>query len=155
MSTMKKHPAIERHSATGKLSLLSVTPFDEDHRRLENIVGHSTWSLFKARDIGSTLELLKQHEIAVVLCERDLLPGTWIDLLEHIKPLPKAPTLVVTSRHADDRLWVEVLNLGAWDVLVKPFNHTEVIRSVISGWQHRHNQIHAPAATVSAMAAAS
>ena len=152
---MKKQLTIERQSATGKLNFLSVTPFDEDHRRLEDIVGHSTWSLFKARDLGSTLALLEKHEIAVVLCERELLPGTWIDLLEHFNPLPKAPSLVVTSRLADDHLWAEALNLGAWDVLATPFNRTEVIRSVTSGWQNWHDRIHVPATTVSAMAAAS
>jgi DNA-binding NarL/FixJ family response regulator len=60
---------------------------------------------------------LQQHEVGVVLCERDLVPGTWIDVLEHIKALTNAPSLIVASRHADDRLWAEALNLGAWDVL--------------------------------------
>jgi DNA-binding response OmpR family regulator len=36
----------------------------------------------------------------------------------------------VTSRHADDRLWAEALNLGAWDVLAKPFDPGEVVRVV-------------------------
>jgi hypothetical protein len=34
----------------------------------------------------------------------------------------------VTSRLADERLWAEALNLGAWDVLAKPFDADEVIR---------------------------
>jgi FixJ family two-component response regulator len=69
------------------------------------------------------------------VCERDLLPGTWIDVLEHVKALPRAPSLIVASRLADDSLWAEALNLGAWDVLAKPFDRSEVIRSVKSGWQ--------------------
>jgi len=86
--------------------------------------------------------LLQHHEIAVILCERDLSQETWIDVLDHINALPNAPSLIVASRIADDRLWAEVLNLGAWGVLTKPFDRKEVIRSVKSGWQHWHDRIH-------------
>jgi DNA-binding NtrC family response regulator len=152
---MKKQPAIERHSTTGRLTVLSVSPLAEDYLSLQAIICHSTWTLFKARDLVSTLALLQQHEIAVLLCERYLLPGTWIDVLEHINALPNAPSLIVASRLADDRLWAEALNLGAWDVLAKPFDRTEVIRSVKSAWQHRHDQIHMRDTAVTRMVAAS
>jgi len=37
----------------------------------------------------------------------------------------------VTSRLADERLWAEALNLGAYDVLAKPFDSTEAMRVVV------------------------
>ena len=61
--------------------------------------------------------------------------------MEHVNAMPNAPSLIVTSRLADDRLWAEALNLGAWDVLAKPFHVTEVIRSVRSAWQHWHDEM--------------
>lgn len=151
---MRMQPAIERHSATAKVSVLCLSPLDEDHLSLRAIIDHSTWMLFKAHDLASTLALLQQHEIAVVLCDRDLKPGTWISVLDHIKTLPTAPSLIVASRLADDRLWAEALSLGAWDVLAKPFNRLEVIRSVKSAWQHWY-QSHSRATPVKAMAQAS
>jgi DNA-binding NtrC family response regulator len=126
---------------TRVLSILSVSPLEEDHSSLQAIVRHSSWNQFQARDLSSATSLLQQHDIAVVLCERDLGSGSWIDLLESTRRLPHSPSLIVTSRLADDRLWSEALNLGAWDVLVKPFDRTEVIRSVKSAWQHWHNPI--------------
>jgi DNA-binding NtrC family response regulator len=137
------------------MTVLSVSPLDEDHSSLEAIIGHSKWMLLKARDLVSTLALLRQHEVAVVLCDRDLLPATWIDVLEHINAMPQAPSLIVTSRLADDRLWAEALNLGAWDVLAKPFDRTELIRSVHSAWRRWHDQIHMRATAVKVMEAAS
>ena len=120
---------------------------------MEAILGHST--LVKARDINSALVLLQKHHIAVVLCERDLVPGTWIDVLEHITTLPIPPSLIVTSRLADEHLWAEALNLGAWDVLVSsPFVPDEVIRCVKSGWRHWENQIQTRAMDIRTMAAA-
>jgi DNA-binding response OmpR family regulator len=153
---MRKESAIERHSgSTGTLTVLSVSPLDEDHSSLQAIIGHSKWVLLKARDLRSALALLQRHEVAVVLCERDLQPGTWIGVLEHIKALPNVPSLIVASRLADDRLWAEALTLGAWDVLAKPFHPTEVIRSVHSAWRRWHDQINMPTTAVTMMRAAS
>ena len=111
--------------------------------------------LFKARDINSALMLLQKHDIAVVLCERDLLLGTWIDVLEHINALPIPPSLIVTSRLADEQLWAEALNLGAWDVLAKPFDRSEVVRCVESARRHWENQIQIRATGIRKLAAAS
>jgi len=143
---MRMHPGIENKLPipvtyiTGVLTVLSVSPLDEDHSSLKAVVGHSSWRLFEAHNLSSSLELLQKHDVSVVLCERDLLPGTYIDLLEHIIAKPNAPSLIVASRLADDRLWAEALNLGAWDVLAKPFHRSEVLRSVKSGWQRWHDQ---------------
>jgi DNA-binding NtrC family response regulator len=143
---MRTQPGIERNlqilatRTTEVLTVLSVSPLEEDHSSLKAIVGHSSWRLFEAHNVRDSLVLLQEHDIAVVLCERELLPGTYIDLLEHIIAKPNAPSVIVASRVADERLWAEALNLGAWDVLAKPFDRTEVVRSVKSGWQHWHNQ---------------
>src|ERR1700692_1457763 len=151
---MKKPQAIAS-SPTGTLTVLSVSPFEEDCLSLMAIVGYSTWRLFHAHDLGSAVALLQQHEIAVVLCKRDLPSGTWIDLLESLRSLPDPPSLIVASRLADERLWAEALNLGAWDVLAKPFDRREVFRSVKSAWQHWYGQIPMRAAAMTAMNAAS
>ena len=57
-------------------------------------------------------------------------------MLEQIALLAKPPYLVVTSRLADDYLWAEALNLGAYDVLPKPFETAEVERVLGSAWLH-------------------
>jgi DNA-binding NtrC family response regulator len=158
---MTKQPAIERNSGvsaanpSGRLTILSVSPHEEDHLSLNAIIAHSKWKLFTATDLASALSLLHDHEITVLLCERELHPGTWIDVLEHITLLPHAPSLIVSSRLADDRLWAEALNLGAWDVLAKPFDHIGVIRSVKSAWQRWHDQIHSHTLAARTMSAAS
>jgi DNA-binding response OmpR family regulator len=62
-------------------------------------------------------------------------------MLDHLTLLPDPPLLIVTSRLADERLWAEALNLGAWDVLAKPFDADEVIRIIgiaCQHWEDRH-----------------
>jgi len=59
---MSKKSAIERRTpTTGTLTVLSVSPLDEDHSSLQAIIGHSKWLLFKARDLISTLALLEKR----------------------------------------------------------------------------------------------
>lgn len=142
-------------SRKGTLAVLSVSPLEEDHLSLRAIVGHSTWGLFSADRVPAALACLRQHEISVVLCESDLMPGSWIDMLNHVRDLSHPPALIVTSRLADERLWAAALNLGAWDVLTKPFDRSEVIRTVKSGWQHWYDQIQIPTPSAQVMRAAS
>jgi DNA-binding response OmpR family regulator len=61
-------------------------------------------------------------------------------MLDHAGCLPNPPLLIVTSRLADERLWAEALNLGAYDVLAKPFDKREVIRTVTAAWLHWANR---------------
>lgn len=123
------------------LTLLSVSPLQGDHISLEAIVGHSRWKLLKADGLAAASSLLLDGDISVVVCEHDLRPGTFVDVLKLIEAMPDPPSVIVTSRLADERLWAEALNLGAWDVLSKPFDRCEVIRSVKQAWEHWYRQV--------------
>ena len=136
------------------LTILSVSPIDEDHLSLQTIVGHSKWQLLKADRYFVGRKLLQEHDISVVVCERDLMPGTWIDMLGDVRAMPNPPSLIVTSRLADDHLWAEALNLGASDVLAKPFVRNEVTRSVKLGWERWRNRAERVANPVRVMSAA-
>lgn len=88
------------------------------------------------------MALLQETQISVVVCERDLDAGTWKDVLNHLTLLPQPPYLIVTSRLADDQLWAEALNIGAYDVLARPFDGTEVKRILSLAWRHWHDHQH-------------
>ena len=46
---------------------------------------------------------------------------------------------------ADERLWAEALNLGAYDVLAKPFGRTEAMRVVAAAWRAWGGPVRRPA----------
>ena len=126
------------HSQTKlAISVLSVSPVEEDHRSLEQILSHTNWKLFKATGLRSASACLRDHSVSVVLCESDLRPGNWKDLLWELSGFSIPQPLVVTTRLADDALWGEVLNLGGHDVLAKPFDFSEVVRVISLAWWHR------------------
>jgi DNA-binding NtrC family response regulator len=118
------------------VDVLSVSPHPEDHLSLERLLGIPTprrewqWHVSTAASLSSALRLLSELRCPVVLCEQHLPLGDWRDLLEHTRQLMKPPFVVVTSRHADDYLWAEALNLGAYDVLAKPFDRAETTRVI-------------------------
>ena len=60
--------------------------------------------------------------------------------MDEIRLLSIPPLLIVTSRVADACLWAEALNMGAYDVLAKPFDLTEVTRILSSAWLHWQEQ---------------
>ncbi|HYO81985.1 MAG TPA: response regulator [Bryobacteraceae bacterium] len=67
---------------------------------------------------------------AVVLCETDLPDGSWRDLLALTSHLDAPSRVLVTSRVADENLWAEVLHLGGYDVIAKPYDTREVSRAI-------------------------
>ena len=83
---------------------------------------------------------MRNGQRSIVVCERDLSPGTWQHALAETFKLPAPPPLIVSSRLADDFLWAEALNLGVYDVLAKPFNAQEVVRVLHLAWSHREFQ---------------
>jgi DNA-binding NtrC family response regulator len=78
--------------------------------------------------VQAVMAAIKQEPIAVVICDRDWVADDWKSLLDEFAGLSRPPMLIVTSRLADDRLWAEALNLGAYDVISKPFDACEVVR---------------------------
>jgi DNA-binding NtrC family response regulator len=77
--------------------------------------------------------LAKKISPTVILCEHDIIDGSWKAILKHARNLPNKPTVVVCSRCADERLWVEVLNLGAFDLLlIAPVVRDELVRVIDS-----------------------
>ena len=132
-------------NSTEIVTVLSVSPTEEVHFSLQGIFNHSKWKLNKAHNLASALAFLRARQTPVVLCETDVLPGTWRDLLEQVTRVPNAPAVIVSSRLADDRLWAEALNLGAWDVLARPFVKSEVVQAVSAAWRHWWNRQERPA----------
>ena len=118
-----------------KVSILVVSPDPEDQTALRRILHHSNWSISHCASIADALEHVPSAVPAVILCERDLPDGTWKTVLSACENSPDSPLLLVTSKTADENLWAEVLNLGGYDVLMKPFELGEVTRVIGMAWR--------------------
>jgi DNA-binding NtrC family response regulator len=118
------------------ITVLAVSSSPEDFASVRAIFANSRWRLYQAESCAEAMLLISAHPIRVVISIADQLDGTWRDLLAHGALLRRPPKLIVASRFADDRLWAEALNLGAYDVLAMPLRAAEVFRSVSLAWRH-------------------
>jgi DNA-binding NtrC family response regulator len=138
-------------SRTGSRTILVVSPIAEDHACLSVILKRRGCEVRSARTYREALAMLDEEEIFLVVSERTLPDGNWRDILDRTAAARRGPCLIVTSAVADDRLWAEVLNLGGYDVLAKPFSAEEVVRVAELAylhWSHGRRRPH-PAALVS------
>jgi DNA-binding response OmpR family regulator len=99
---------------------------DEDRLALEGIAAAAGWSFRHVSDAKAAAAA------AVVICDAEC----FRDLIGRVD----AP-VIVASTCADERLWAEVLNLGGFDVLSKPFDRKEVL------WAVELAHAHGPART--------
>jgi CheY-like chemotaxis protein len=117
------------------ISVLLVSPYTADHILIPRILADSNWHCRHCDNCSRAVELLERGRVGVVLCERNQTDGSWRDVLEAAQCQPTPPSVIVCSRLADESLWSEVLHRGGYDVLVKPFDHEEVIRAVKAAWR--------------------
>ncbi len=130
------------------VTVLAISPHAGDRVALGNIFAHTKWQVFFARSWREAQRVLAQTRVAVIICERELEDGSWKTVLGETGSQPGAPTLIVTALTVDDVLWAEVLNLGCYDLLMKPFDASEVFRVVglaWFNWRSRMTQSQSPA----------
>ena len=119
---------------------LLVTPLEDDLHALHELCPQMNWQLDLARSVAEARSrMVRLGPPPIIICERDLPDGNWRILFQEAETLPHPPRFVVCSRLADEYLWAEVLNLGGFDVLAKPFEAREVnhvIQCACDSW-HR------------------
>ena len=74
----------------------------------------------------------------LLLADSELPDGSWHDLLQFILDSKKPCEVIVCSRCGDEGLWAEVLQCGAYDLLVEPYEREEVYRIVESCLDSRY-----------------
>ncbi|HLN01747.1 MAG TPA: hypothetical protein VK335_20835 [Bryobacteraceae bacterium] len=95
-----------------------------------NIFGRSKWKLLFTCTLRETQTALSVVPGVVISGVRLSDGHGWNDLLRELQTMDCPPPLIVSDRLADERLWAEVLNLGGYDLLLKPFDAKEVHHAV-------------------------
>jgi DNA-binding NtrC family response regulator len=144
----KKVPGNSSRADTQITTVVVVGLNAEDQASLKQILGFSPcghapgckWRVQSEIGVDAVLEAVRREPVAFVVFDRDYLADAWKGLIDRLAGLPHPPELIVTSRLADDRFWAEALNLGAYDVMVKPFDAAEVARIASLACTHWHRR---------------
>lgn len=108
--------------------ILFVSGHREDAPRLAQMLHSLPVSLDHAGTVQQARARLRQHDYSVVLTEAALPDGNWLDVVYLTRESSRDIEVIVTDPQADARLWSEVLNLGAYDLVAQPFEQAEVCR---------------------------
>ncbi len=108
----------------------------EDQGRLRGILRFQEWRVQVVQNLRVLTAAVKACSCCVVITDTRLPDGhSWKDALDTMEELWNRPQLIVADRLANEALWAEVLNLGAYDLLVTPFEPAEVQRVVTLAWE--------------------
>ncbi len=130
---LKNVPTVPRPAED--ITLLLLTPHAEDETAIRNVVHHPGWKVERKEKLVEARTALSRA--AIVLCDPELPDSDWKNVLEALAGYDNPPLLIVMSYHADEVLWADVLNRGGYDVLLKPFETSEVMRVISIAWRHR------------------
>jgi DNA-binding NtrC family response regulator len=111
------------------------------HRRssLLKILDEKDVQIYPAADCQEARRRLSGPEsFDLVLAEADLADGSWRDILQFLMQSKKRCEMIVCSRVGDEQLWAEALQLGAYDLLVEPYEGQEVLRIIQSAIESQY-----------------
>jgi DNA-binding response OmpR family regulator len=117
-----------------RIAILAVL-IDRQDTDLQRVIAHTRWQMKVVHSVAEAVDAISTLPIAVVLCDRELDDGDWLDVVratDNVNPQP--PTIVLSDRK-DDHLWAEVLNRGGYDLLLRPLNAREVYSLVPMAWR--------------------
>jgi DNA-binding NtrC family response regulator len=137
-TTLRKH----HHAGSSHLivedsanCVLIVSSSTQDRQALEQVLGSHARPRHWTSTVREAAEWLSTNRARVVICDDHLPDGHWQELWEHVRRRPDPTVFIVSAAWTDARLWAEVLNLGAYDVLVKPYQQSEVSRILQHAWR--------------------
>jgi DNA-binding NtrC family response regulator len=122
------------------LNVLIVGPAKDERALFLSAASREGWRVQEVRNYREAMRLLSHGKVPVILCNSRLSDGTWEDVLSATATQTIRPRIIVFSRQADERLWVEVLNMGGFDVLAAPFADREICRCVEMAWRNWHDE---------------
>jgi DNA-binding response OmpR family regulator len=128
-----------KQPSSGAVRILAVFDRPEDRESLGQLFRGFHWVAEFVGNSAGFGNVVHHFRPDVVLTDSSLPEGQcWKDVLRFAQETSDKLPVIVSSRLADERLWAEVLNLGGYDLLVKPFIAAEV-RNVVgmacrAGW---------------------
>ena len=83
--------------------------------------------VLEACDGAEALEVLRDHDVDLVMLDQRMPGELGIDVLPRIKAADASTVVVIATAVRDIRMAVESLKRGAWDYLTKPFDVDDIL----------------------------
>jgi len=112
--------------------------------RLLTILERNGMETAAAGDFRDGQLKLQEQSFDLLFVDADLPGGPWHRLLPAVVASGKSCEVIVCSRCGDERLWAEVIQCGAFDLLPEPIERHEVLRIIQSALESHYMQRFSP-----------
>ena len=112
-------------SAVRRWALIAIGD-DDDRDSLSRIVAECGLEPVPCTNLREARSLLASQPIHLVFCQDNLPGGGCFDLLRATLASAHAPPVIVCSRVVDMRLYLDVMEAGACDYMVSPYQKRDV-----------------------------
>jgi DNA-binding response OmpR family regulator len=116
--------------AIERTTIVAAFRRDEDRCGLGEILGPCGWKVIWSGTCAEAIQAVQRSAAPIVISGRTFSDGEWRDIWSCLRARSHPPKFILASRLADESLWAEVLNLGGYELLLKPFRPEEVVRTV-------------------------
>ena len=98
---------------------------EDDCKDLVPLLGSLDVGTVAVADCGQAMDLARESDFELILVDVDAGPG-WRSAIETFRAQAPAAGVLAYSRLAEERLWLDALDAGAFDFVCKPFCRQDV-----------------------------
>lgn len=120
-------PAIAKRGDIGRRGTVLVVDDEQSVRASVRAILEENCDVLEAEHGAAALEMLKSHEVDLVMLDQRMPGDPGIELLPRVKAIDPTIIVVLATAVHDVRTAVEAMRLGAYDYLVKPFDVDDIL----------------------------
>ncbi len=110
------------------LRLMIVDDEPDTLKALEMGLQENVAKLHSVMSYAEAINMLKSHELDVVVTDLKLKDGTGLDILNYIRENQLPPYVIIITAYGTVESAVEAIRSGAYDYIVKPFRFSDLKR---------------------------
>lgn len=117
-------------------NILLASSREEDRIGLRRTLLDPRWTILEAGYWTDALRLAEQVTFSVALCDVELSGMDWREGVRRLRLTRPSPATILLSNVADRYLWEELVSVGAFDVLTRPFRDNEAVSMIEFAYMH-------------------
>jgi FixJ family two-component response regulator len=126
----------ESGQASALMPVLLASERDDDHQTLQALLQNTRWTVARALSWGDAASFCGRVIKPVILVDRYFQGSDWRFTVSSMVNLESNSCLILLSDVSDQYLWNEVVQHGGFDVLARPFQRSEVLRTLEFAQRH-------------------
>ena len=128
--------SVRRGQVPALIPILLASERNDDYRTLQALLQNTRWTLVRPLSWGEVSSFCDRAVNPVVLVDRHFQGSDWRFTVSSLLNTTASCCLILLSDVSDPYLWNELVQQGGFDVLARPFERSEVLRTLAFAQKH-------------------